>query len=209
MARKQRIDPFALNQIQTQTQTVAALSTQGPSGVMVSPGRYVDLSGKPLTQEQRIRASIQRAMRQAHFKYQSAHCENLIYECIQTARHYRAHPHVSFNGKKLTRLSFGTRRPNNRNQEGIRFYFIGRLWYAWCMGTGKKPEVNNRRNPDLPFVQFVKSIGPWFGLGNVIKNLERYQSYRRATINKLTNDVKNTADSTADNTADNAAASAV
>jgi len=187
MARKQTIDQFALNQ----NQALPELSSQVPSGIMVSPGRYVDLSGKPPTQEQRMRASIQRAIRQAHFKYRTARCEDMIYECILTARHYRKHPHVSFNGKKLTRLNFGTRRPNNRNQEGIRFYFLGMLWYAWFMGTGKKPVVNNRRKPDLPFVQFVKTIAPWFGLGNVIKNLERFQSYRCATFKNKVNSIVN------------------
>jgi hypothetical protein len=189
MATKTTIDPFAVNQMESPS----ALTTEKHRGVMVSPGRYIDLSGSPLTLEQRMRASIQRAMRQGHFKYRSVRCEDMILECILTARHYREHPHVSFNGKKLTRLTFGTRRPNNRNQEGIRFYFLGMLWYVWFMGTGQKPVVNNRHNPDLPFVQFVKTIAPWFGLGNVIKNLERFQSYRSATLANVDKAPNNTA----------------
>ena len=34
----------------------------------------------------------------------------------------------------------------------------------------------------LPFVVFVKSIAPWFGLGNVIKNLERFQGFRKQAL---------------------------
>ena len=34
----------------------------------------------------------------------------------------------------------------------------------------------------MQFVVFVKTLAPWFGLGNVVKNLERYQSYRKATM---------------------------
>lgn len=149
---------------------------------MVSPGRYVNLIKGPLTLEQNIRATIQPAMRKARFKYRTARCEDMILEAILTARHYRENPHYSHAGKKVTRLSFGTGRPNDRNQEGIRFYLLGMLWYAWVIGTSEKPVVNNRRNPDLPFVAFVKSIAPWFGLGNVIKNLERFQSFRRLTL---------------------------
>lgn len=152
------------------------------SGVMVSPGRYVNLAKGPVTLEQRMRASIKAAMRKGKFKYRTARCENMIVECILTARHYRDNPHFSHAGKKVTRKSFGTARPNNRNQEGIRFYFIGMLWYAWVIGTGQKPMVNNRRHPDLPFVVFVKSIAPWFGLGNVIKNLERFQGFRKQAL---------------------------
>jgi hypothetical protein len=44
------------------------------------------------------------------------------------------------------------------------------------------PVVNNRRNPDTQFVTFVKSLGVWFGLGNVVKNLERYQAYRKYAL---------------------------
>ena len=80
-------------------------------------------------------------------------------------------------------MSYGTERPNDRNQEGIRFYLLGMLWYAWFIGTSEKPVTNNRKNPDSPFVTFVKSIAPWFGLGNVIKNLEGFQSFRKLTLN--------------------------
>lgn len=152
------------------------------SGVMVSPGRYVNLARKPLTLEQRIRVSVKKTMRKARFKYRTARCEDMILEAILTARHYRENPHFSHAGKKVTRSTYGTERPNDRKQEGIRFYLLGMLWYAWIIGTGEKPVVNNRRNPDLPFVVFVKSIAPWFGLGNVIKNLECFQSFRKLTL---------------------------
>ena len=152
------------------------------SGVMVSAGRYVNLARKPLTLEQRIRVSVKKTMRKARFKYRTARCEDMILEAILTARHYRENPHFSHAGKKVTRSTYGTERPNDRKQEGIRFYLLGMLWYAWIIGTGEKPVVNNRRNPDLPFVVFVKSIAPWFGLGNVIKNLECFQSFRKLTL---------------------------
>ncbi len=152
------------------------------SSVMVSPGRYVNLAREPLTLEQRIRVSVQKTMRKARFKYRTARCEDMILEAILTARHYRDNPHFSHAGKKVTRSTYGTERPNDRKQEGIRFYLLGMLWYAWVIGNSEKPVINNRRNPDLPFVVFVKSIAPWFGLGNVIKNLECFQSFRKLTL---------------------------
>jgi hypothetical protein len=165
-----------------QIQSTLVPTATVPKGIMVSPGRYVNLAKGPATLEERMRASIKTTMRKARFQFRTARCEDMILECILTARHYREHPHFSHAGIKVTRLSFGTSRSNDRNQEGIRFYLIGMLWYAWVIGTGEKPIVNNRRNPDLPFVTFVKSIAPWFGLGNVIKNLERFQSFRKRTL---------------------------
>jgi hypothetical protein len=166
------------NTHQIQPLRVTKLSS---TGVMVSPGRMVNLSGAPLTLEQKMRKSIDQAMRAAKFTQHNLRCENLILEALMQARQYRSRPHHSYQGKKVTRLSFGTSRPNNRNQELIRIYLLGMLWYCWVLGTNKKPKVNNRHNPDTPFVVFVKTLGAWFGLGNIVKNLERYQSYRKRT----------------------------
>lgn len=152
------------------------------NGVMVSPGKYIDLSCSAPSLEQTIRSSIDQAMRVAGFKNNSARCEQLILDVVMDVRNYRAHPHHSYLGKKVTRHSFGTARPKNRNQELLRLRILSVLWYCWMLGTDTKPCVNSRRNPDTRFVIFVKAIGMWFGLGNVVKNLERYQSYRKATL---------------------------
>ena len=163
--------------------TQSLLAIKGPShGVMVSPGRYVNLSGGPFTLEQKMRASIHSAMRTAKFTQHCLHCEDLILQALSEARQYRITPHYSYRGKKVTRHSFGITRPNNRSQEPIRLYFIATLWYCWMLGTNTKTVVNNRRNPDSPFVTFVKTIGAWYGLGNVVKNLECYQAYRKRTF---------------------------
>jgi hypothetical protein len=45
--------------------------------------------------------------------------------------------------------------------------------------------TNNRRNSDSPFVIFVKTLGAWFGLGNIVKNAERYQAYRKRNLMQL------------------------
>jgi hypothetical protein len=151
-------------------------------GVMVSPSRYVNLSGAPPTLEQRMRNDLDRAMRKAKFTHHALLCENLLVEALLNARQYRSQPHHSYHGKKVTRNSFGTLRPRDRAQELIRLYLIGIIWRVWMRGTLHKPIVNNRRDPDTPFVLFVKDVTAWYGLGNVIKNLERYQSYRRASL---------------------------
>ena len=154
------------------------------NGVMVSPGRFVNLSCVSLTLEQKIRASIDVAMRHAKFTRQCLRCENLILEALMEARQYRSTPHISYRGKKVTRQSFGTTRPNNRDQKKIRLYLLGMLWYCWVLGTETKPKINNRGNPDTPFVTFVKTLSVWFGLGNVVKNLEHYQAYRKFTFHQ-------------------------
>ena len=152
------------------------------SGVMVSPGRCVNLSNSPPTLEQRMLQHLDQAIRKAQFTHHALLCENLLLEALLHAHHYRKHPHHSYHGKKVTRASFGTARPHDRDQEQIRMYLLGIIWYAWMRGTQTKPVINNRRDPDTPFVIFAKEVGWWFGLGNVVKNLERYQSYRKATF---------------------------
>jgi hypothetical protein len=154
-------------------------------GIMVSPGRYINLSGAPLTIEQQMRLSIDGAIRAAGFTQHCLRCEELLLEALKDAWHYRLNPHESYLGKKVTRKSFGTKRPNDRNQELIRMYLLSRLWYCWMLGTGNKPVTNNRRNSDSPFVIFVKTLGAWFGLGNIVKNAERYQAYRKRNFMQL------------------------
>jgi hypothetical protein len=132
----------------TKTKITPTAIASPSTGVMVSPGRYVNLGGGPRTLEQKIRASIDGAMRCATFTQNCLRCENILVEAILLARQYRLTPHYSYRGKKVTRQSFGTKRPNNRNQELIRFYLLSKLWYCYFLGTGSKPEVNNRRNPD-------------------------------------------------------------
>jgi hypothetical protein len=155
-------------------------------GIMVGPGRYVNLANPTmLTYEQRVRGQIDRAMRAAKFTHHALRCEDRIYEAIQMARKYLVKPHHSYLGKKVTRQSFGTTRPNNRTQEAMRMLFIASLWAAWAWGKQALPKVNNRRNPDTDFVAFVKFLSPLICMGNVVKNLERYQSYRRATMRGL------------------------
>jgi len=166
----------------TRTQITPTAIASPFTGVMVSPGRYVNLERGSLTLEQKMRASIDGAMRGAKFTHDCLRCENILVETILLARQYRLTPHYSYRGKKVTRQSFGTKRPNNRNQELIRFYLLSKLWHCYLLGTRSVPVVNNRRNPDTQFVTFVKSLGVWFGLGNVVKNLERYQAYRKYAL---------------------------
>ena len=151
-------------------------------GVMVAPGRYINLAPRSGSLSQKIMQNIQSAMLLARFPSISLRDQRLLLAAILRSKDYRAHPHNSYLGKKVTRQSFGTGRPNNRDQEQIRQYLLGMMWYVWAKGTGNRPIVNARGNPDTPFVIFVKTLAPWFGMGNVIKNLERYQSYRKATM---------------------------
>jgi hypothetical protein len=151
-------------------------------GVMVSPGRYVNLSGAPPTLEQCLRQHFDRAMRVAKFTRDVLLCENLLLEATLSARQYQDHPHHSYRGKKVTRISFGTSRPKGRNQEQIRLYWMSVIWRVWMRGTRTMPVINNRKNPDTPFVIFAKTVSAWFGMGNLVKNLERYQSYRRSSL---------------------------
>lgn len=155
--------------------------SQKPShrGIMVSPGRYINLSGVPPSIEQKMRVSVDDAMRTAKFTQNCLRCEEILIETLRDAWSYRLVPYHSYQGKKVTRNSFGTKRPNDRDEELIRMYLLARIWYCWTIGVGVKPKVNNRRNPDTSFVIFVKAIALWFGMGNIVKNLERYQAYRK------------------------------
>lgn len=166
--------------------TGASMVATSSYGVLVAPGRYVNLAyPTAMTYEQRIRKSIDLAMRGAKFTRHALRCENRIFEAIQIARDYRVNPHFSYRGTKVTRQTFGTTRPRDRNQEAIRMYVLSSLWAAWVWGKGCIPNVNNRHNPDRAFVIFAKAICLLAGIGNVVKNLERYQSYRTATMRGL------------------------
>lgn len=166
--------------------TGASMTATLSHGVMVAPGKYVNLANPTaMTYEQRIRKSIDLAMRGAKFTRHALRCENRIFEAIQIAKDYRVNPHFSYKGTKVTRQSFGTSRPKDRNQEAIRMYVFASLWAAWVWGKGCIPKVNNRHNPDTAFVMFAKAICLLAGMGNVVKNLERYQSYRAATMRGL------------------------
>jgi len=114
------------------------------SGVMVSPGRCVNLSNAPPTLECRIRQHLDRAMRQAKFTHYASLCENVLFETLMNARQYRAQPHHSYQGKKVTRLSFGTARSNDRDQEQIRMHLLGMIWYVWSRGTRQKSSPGTR-----------------------------------------------------------------
>lgn len=160
----------------------SSAGSSNSSGVMVSPGRFVNLSNGPITLNQQIESQVDMAMRRHGFMQNSLLCKDLMVDAIMTAQHYRANPYHSYQGKKVTRQSFGTVRPNNRNQEGIRMYLLAALWRAWMLGTNTKPTVNNRDYADTRFVKFVTDVAASMGMGNVIKNLERYQSYRIATF---------------------------
>lgn len=162
--------------------TRSSTSSSNSSGVMVSPGRYVNLSNAPITLTQRIEQRVDMAMRRHGFIQNSLQCKDMVVDAILTARHYRANPHHSYHGVKVTRNSFGTARPNNRSQESLRMYLLAALWRAWMLGTNSKPKVNNRDYPDTRFVKFVTDVAVSLGMGNVIKNLERFQSYRSATF---------------------------
>ena len=111
----------------TKTKITPTAIASPSTGVMVSPGRYVNLGGGPRTLEQKIRASIDGAMRCATFTQNCLRCETILVEAILLARQYRLTPHCSYRGKKVTRQSFGTKRPNNRKQELIRFYLLSKL----------------------------------------------------------------------------------
>lgn len=155
---------------------------QTPQGIEVSPGRYVNLASNKPTHEQRIRSAIDQVMRTAKFKKHCQFCENIIYEAIENAIDYQKNPHFSYAGKKITRQTFGTTRPNNRDQEQIRMYLLAAFWRAWQIGKDEKPKVNNRKDTDTNFVHFVRQLAVHFGLGNIIKNLECFESYRKQCL---------------------------
>jgi hypothetical protein len=151
--------------------------------IEVSRGRVVDLSGEPQSELEVMKKRVRPIIRQFKFKRAELNAELRISEAILQCKDYRAHPYHSYAGKKVTRQSFGTARPAGRkDQELLRFYLIGILWSSWCEGQGKQPQVNNKGDDALPFVRFVQQIFLLMGFGKVIDHLERYQSYRKASL---------------------------
>ena len=148
-------------------------------GIMVGPGRYVDLSPNSNSIDQEIRLIIDGAMRTAKFTQNCLRCEELLLEALRDVWHYRLTPRHHYPGQDPKSPRKNSPLLRKQKQELIRMYLIARLWYCWMLGTGTQPVVNNRHNPQKPFVMFVKTLGAWCGLGNIVKNAERYQSYRK------------------------------
>jgi hypothetical protein len=155
--------------------------------VEVSRGRYVNLSGEPPTPEELLKEKIRKIIFACKFQHHALDVELRIAEAVTNCKEYRDKPYSSYKGKKVTRQSFGTSRPEGRkDQELIRFHLISVLWASWLQGMQEDPVVNNKGNPRTPFVNFVDQVFQLIGIGKVEDHLEDYESYRQATFSGQT-----------------------
>lgn len=151
--------------------------------IEVSRGRYVNLSGEPLSPEELLKEKIRNIIFSSKFTHHALDAELRIARAITDCIDYRDNPYHSYQGKKVTRQSFGTSRPKGRkDQELLRFHLISVLWASWLEGAQKNPVVNNKGDPRTPFVEYVQQIFGLIEMGKVEQHLEEYQSYRQATF---------------------------
>lgn len=80
--------------------TALKLATQS-YGVMVAPGRYVNIAPGARSLSKRIMTNIQSAMLLANFRSCTLRDKHLLLIAILRAKHLRAHPHQSFKEKSL------------------------------------------------------------------------------------------------------------
>jgi hypothetical protein len=151
--------------------------------IEVSRGRFVNLSGEPPSSDELLKEKIRRIISFYKFKHHALDAELRIAEAVTNCKEYRNNPYHSYHGKKVTRQSFGTSRPEGRkDQELIRFHLISVLWASWLEGMQEDPVVNNKDDHRTPFVNFVERVFQLMGMGKVEDHLEEYQSYRQATF---------------------------
>ena len=132
------------------------------------------------------RLAVRNAIAGAKFAQNSQIAEDLLVRVIEEARDYRKTPHVSYDGKKLTRQSFGTARPKGRKDETlIRALVIAALFRAWLLGTGKSPRINNKGYRATAFVVFAEPIMVMAGIGKVEEHLEQYRSFRKKALEQF------------------------
>ena len=130
-----------------------------------------------------LRQSVQAAIKSAKFQQNSQKAEDILVRAIEDTLDYRANPHASYKGKKVTRISFGTERPAGRKDETlIRAIVISALFRAWLLGLGKSPRINNKGYRPSSFVVFAESILRIAGIGKVVDHLEQYRSYRKQAL---------------------------
>lgn len=129
------------------------------------------------------RIGVQRAIADSKFRQNSKKAEDILVRAIDDALYYRANPHASYKGKKVTRSSFGTKRSKGRKDETlIRAIVISALFQAWLLGFGNSPRINNKGYPASPFVIFAESILRLARIGKVEDHLEQYRSYRKKAL---------------------------
>jgi hypothetical protein len=129
------------------------------------------------------RLAVQKVIAGAKFQQNSKQAEDILVRAIENARDYRANPHASYKGKKVTRDSFGTDRPKGRKDETlIRAVVMSALFRSWLLGFGASPRINNKGYPASPFVIFAEPILRMAGIGKIEDHLEQYRSYRKKAL---------------------------
>ena len=155
--------------------------------IQVSKGRFVNLSGDPPTPQEILQNDVRVVIVKARLKYAALNIEIGITQSLISCQEFRDSPYHSYRGKKVTRISFGTTRPQGRvDEELMRLYLMGTIWAAWFKGTHNTPIVNNKGNLRTPFVDFAAAVMGLIGIGKVEEYLEQYQSYRQAIFDGRT-----------------------
>lgn len=130
-----------------------------------------------------LRLDIRKALAESKFKNNLTKAEDILVRAIEDALFYRANPHASYKGKKVTRISFGTDRPKGRKDETlIRAIVISALFQSWQLEFEKSPRINNKGYRASPFVIFAELIFRIANIGKVEDHLEEYRSFRKQAI---------------------------
>lgn len=152
--------------------------------IEVSKGRFVNLSGEPPAPQEILQNDVRALIVKVKLKYAALDIEIGLTQSLISCQEFREQPYHSYKGKKVTRISFGTNRPQGRvDEELMRFHLIGTIWASWFKGMRKQPVVNNKGDKRTPFVDFAAAIMDLIGIGKAEDYLEQYQSYRQATLN--------------------------
>lgn len=126
---------------------------------------------------------LRNCMRQAGFQLPKlAHAEATITLGLTIFRENKARHYYGQRGRIITRPTSAhiTRRGRHDITEPANI-FMSALCRAWMIGTGKKPTLNNKKNPDSAFFKFAKYIVEKEGIGHSHQRFEGYWSFRKKT----------------------------
>jgi hypothetical protein len=131
-------------------------------------------------------SEIAKAVATTRFRVKPRTINNIIVGAIRQAEMHRRNPLHTYQSKKATKDNFGTSRKKGRRSFNFESHLIcAALWRSWVLGFREIPVINNKGYNDTKFMSFATDVFRVVKLGKVRDRLERYQSYRKKSLEQF------------------------
>jgi hypothetical protein len=131
-----------------------------------------------------IRIAVRSAIRAARFPLDKRNSvEDIIVRAICHYRLYRLRTKnnaAPIPGRTNFNPTLRKRGPKDKKDE--RIYLLSELFYAWLVGFGDYPKINNKFYSASPFVRFIEPILHDEGISRIEGNLDEYRAYRKKQL---------------------------